>query len=92
MAGMKLHYGFSYHCPLCALALHTTSSEPLRLPLIGQLLLVTSLPAVEDLTDRIFRPPEYGIRTSSAKAIAKLHPAGEIFAQELKLDRYAQMN
>ncbi len=93
MAGMKLHDGLSYHCPLCALTLQTTSSEPFSLPLIGQLFLPTPLPAVEDLTHLIFRPPESGIRTSSLKAIAKLHPVGrEIFAQELEIDRFTQMS
>jgi hypothetical protein len=64
MGGLKVNYEFSYHCPLCTLIVNATLPEPLPLPLIGQLLSTTSLPAVDDIIRPIFRPPEYRINGS----------------------------
>ncbi len=73
VGGLKVNGVSSFHCPLCTLIVNATLSEPLPLPLIGQLPSTECLRMVDDLTRSIFRPPEYGIPNAYSMGMKEIH-------------------
>ena len=55
MGSMKVDCGYVFHCPL---VIGKNISEPLSLPLTGQLVLIPSIMKIEELAYLLFRPPK----------------------------------
>ena len=52
---MNLGCGYSFHCPFLS---NLSLSESIALPYLGRAVLISSLPAIDELPHRIFRPPK----------------------------------
>ncbi len=55
MGSMKMDCGYVFHCPILV---DKNISEPLSLPLTGQLVLIPSIIKIEELAYPLFRPPK----------------------------------
>ena len=55
MGSMKVDCGYVFHCPL---VIGKNISEPLSLPLTGQLVLIPPIMKIEKLAYLFFRPPK----------------------------------
>jgi hypothetical protein len=52
---MNVGCGYSFHCPFLS---NVSLSESITLPYLGQVLLISTLPAIDELPDPIFHPPK----------------------------------
>jgi len=55
MGSMKMDCGYVFHCPFLV---GKNISEPLSLPLTGQLVLIPPIMKIEELAYLLFRPPK----------------------------------